>query len=112
MRLKGKKPKDKAYPREIKTIGDVIRKRRLDLELKQKDVAKIIGCDEMSVLNWEKAHTSPATNKISGIWRFLESDRKTRQKTVAGQFDLEWPCAVICRDLNETAPAGRIAAPL
>jgi hypothetical protein len=36
VRLNGKKPKDKAYPKEVQTIGDAIRKRRLDLGLKTK----------------------------------------------------------------------------
>jgi transcriptional regulator with XRE-family HTH domain len=71
VRLKGEKPKDKAYPIEIKTIGDAIRKRRLDLGLNQKDVAEIIGCDQMSVLNWEKGYNKPTTSKMSAIVRFL-----------------------------------------
>jgi transcriptional regulator with XRE-family HTH domain len=71
VRLEGKKPRDKAYPTEIKTIGDAIRKRRLDLGLNQKDVAKIIGCDQMSVLNWEKGYNKPTINKMSAIGRFL-----------------------------------------
>jgi DNA-binding transcriptional regulator YiaG len=71
VRLKGKKPKDKAYPKEVATIGDAIRKRRLDLGLKQKDVAGIIGFDETSVLNWEKGYNSPRSDKMAGIERFL-----------------------------------------
>lgn len=71
MRLTGEKPRDKAYPAEIKTFGDAIRKRRLDLGLHQKDVAKIIGCDQMSVLNWEKGYNKPTKNKMLGIRRFL-----------------------------------------
>jgi transcriptional regulator with XRE-family HTH domain len=71
VRLEGKKPKDKAYPREIKTIGDAIRKRRLDLGLLQRDVAKIVGCDKTSVVNWEKGYNSPRRTKIASIERFL-----------------------------------------
>jgi transcriptional regulator with XRE-family HTH domain len=71
VRLNGKKPKDKAYPREVKTIGDAIRKRRLDLGLLQRDVAKIVGCDETSVLNWEKGHTTPGATYIPGVLNFL-----------------------------------------
>lgn len=62
---------DRAYPKEVKTIGDAIRKRRLDLGLLQKDVAKIIGCDETSVLNWEKGYNSPRSDKMASIERFL-----------------------------------------
>ena len=71
MRLNGKKPKNKAYPKEVKTIGDAIRHRRLDLGLKQKDVAKIIGCDETSVLNWEKGYNSPRSDKMVSIEKIL-----------------------------------------
>jgi len=61
VRLNGKKPKDKAYPKKVTTIGDAIRKRRLELRLRQKDLAKIIGYDKTSVLNWEKGHTRPSS---------------------------------------------------
>jgi transcriptional regulator with XRE-family HTH domain len=74
VRLNGKRPKDKAYPKAVKTLGDAIRKCRLDLGLHQNEVAKIIGCDKTSVLNWEKGHNTPAKNKTSGIRRFLGVD--------------------------------------
>src|SRR4051794_38325012 len=38
---------------------------RLDLRLRQIDVAKVIGCDEMSVANWEKGHTTPRINHMA-----------------------------------------------
>lgn len=78
--LNAKTPKDKTHPREIEPVGDAIRTRRADLRLRQKDVANIIGCDETNALNWEKRHTSPATNKIFGIRSFLRPNAK-RQKT-------------------------------
>jgi len=43
-----------AYPKKVTTIRDAIRKRRLELGLRQKDLAKIIGYDKTGVLNWEK----------------------------------------------------------
>ena len=69
--LKGKKPRDKAYPKEVTTIGDAIRKRRLDLGLLQRDVAKIIECDKASVLNWEKGHTHPSANHMLQVVNFV-----------------------------------------
>lgn len=41
------------YPENPKNIGDKLRKRRMDLGLEQKDVAKIIGVTEPSIWNWE-----------------------------------------------------------
>ena len=61
VRLNRKKPKDMAYPKKVTTIGDAIRKRRLEFGLRQKDLAKIIGYDK-SVLNWEKGHKAATTN--------------------------------------------------
>jgi transcriptional regulator with XRE-family HTH domain len=49
----------------------MIRKRRLDLGLRQIDVAKMIDCDEMSIVNWEKGHTTPRVNHMAGVVRFL-----------------------------------------
>jgi DNA-binding XRE family transcriptional regulator len=71
LRLQSKKPKDRAYPKEIVSVGDAIRTRRLDLKLRQKDVAEMIGCDEMSVVNWEKNHTQPRINHMAGVVKFL-----------------------------------------
>jgi transcriptional regulator with XRE-family HTH domain len=75
VRLQGEKPKDKAYPKKVTTIGDAIRKRRLDLGLKQQDVARIIGCDQMSVLNWEKGHTQPSAKHMPQMMTFLARNR-------------------------------------
>ena len=51
--LKGQKPLPRAYPRELKSLGEHLRKRRLDLKLLQKEVAQKLGVDEASVWNWE-----------------------------------------------------------
>ena len=61
----------KGYPSDPKTIGETIRKRRLDLGLRQIDVAKILGCNEMTVVNWEKGYTNPRPDKIARIKKFL-----------------------------------------
>jgi transcriptional regulator with XRE-family HTH domain len=69
--LTGSRPKSSAYPPELKTIGDHIRKRRLDLGLFQKDVAKIVGVDETTVFNWEHADMIPRLTAIPKIIEFL-----------------------------------------
>ena len=59
------------YPEIPKTIGEAIRKRRLALGMRQRDAARIIGCNVMSVVNWEKGHTQPRVNHMAGIVNFL-----------------------------------------
>jgi len=60
----------KGYPVEPLTIGDHIRKRRLDLGLKQAEVARQIGVTESTVWNWEH-RTEPELRHMPKIIDFL-----------------------------------------
>jgi len=55
-------------------MGDHIRKRRLDLGLFQKDVAKSIGADICSLYNWERGRAEPKARFLPGIIAFLGYD--------------------------------------
>ena len=117
----------KGYPASPKTIGEMIRKRRLDLGLRQIDVAKIIGCDEMSMVNWEKGHSTPRVNHMAGVVGFLgfnplqEGDtlaqrlvnhRKalgTTQKDFARQIGVD-PSTLARWERGERVPTGQFAA--
>ncbi len=72
--INAKKPLPKAYPKGLVTLGDHMRKRRLDLKLTQKEVANVIGVDEMTIVNWELNHTEPLKKHISKIVHFLGYD--------------------------------------
>ena len=69
--LKAQKPLKKQYPKELKTIGDHIKKRRLDLDLLQKDVAELIGVQKDSICNWENNRSSPKIHFLPRINEFL-----------------------------------------
>lgn len=71
LRLKAEKPRPEAYPRALKTLGDHIRKRRLDLDLLQKEAAERIGVHTSTLMNWERGRTSPAVRQIPRIIAFL-----------------------------------------
>lgn len=60
-----------AYPKELRTLGNHLRKRRLDLGLLQRDAAAQLGADEGSVYNWEVNRTVPALRFIPRIVEFL-----------------------------------------
>ncbi len=64
-------PKKPGYPKTLVTIGDHIRKRRLDLGLFQRQAAAQIGVDEASIWNWEKGGVKPEIRHLPGIIRFL-----------------------------------------
>ncbi len=69
-----KKPISKAYPKRLITIGDHIRKRRLDLKLTQIQLAGLIGVDEMTIVNWELNYTKPLDKHVDKIIDFLGYD--------------------------------------
>ncbi|MGB3341430.1 MAG: helix-turn-helix transcriptional regulator [bacterium] len=56
-----------------KTIGEKIKKKRLDLDLYQKDVAQIIGVTTDTINLWENGRTKPHKENIQKIMRFLEN---------------------------------------
>jgi len=63
------------YPTNPETIGDHIRKRRIELGLLQREVAEIIGVTESSVWNWEhgvepEQHYNPKIIKFLGYIPF------------------------------------------
>ena len=47
------KIRNKAYPKQLSTIGDHIRKRRLDLKLFQRELAEMVGVHDVDVCKWE-----------------------------------------------------------
>lgn len=58
------------YPVELRSIGDQIRKRRLDLGLLQIEVAAQIGVTEDTVWNWEHG-TEPELIHVPAVLAFL-----------------------------------------
>ena len=81
------KPVPSTYPSEPVTIGDHIRKKRMDMKLLQKDVARIINVTEDCITLWEKNHSVPQIKYFPQIIKFLgycpvEFD----ETTLAGQI--------------------------
>ena len=69
--LKAKKPFPPGYPQILKTLGDHLRKRRLDLKLLQKEVAERIGVDKITIYYWENNRVKPSLTFIPKIIGFL-----------------------------------------
>jgi len=72
--LAAKKPLPEAYPKTLLTLGDHLRKRRLDLKLRQIDVAATLEVDEMTICNWEKGLTTPRLYLMPKIIDFMGYD--------------------------------------
>jgi DNA-binding XRE family transcriptional regulator len=72
--------KVKGYPANPKTIGEAIRKRRVDLDRRQIDAATLIGCHELTVVNWEKGQWTPHIKHLASMVRFLGYKCVTRSR--------------------------------
>ncbi|MEL7534795.1 MAG: helix-turn-helix transcriptional regulator [Bacteroidota bacterium] len=72
--LKIKKPLHWAYPKQLKTVGDHLRKVRLDRGLWQVHVAQKIGVTENSIMKWENNISKPKIMHWPDIVRFLGYD--------------------------------------
>ena len=73
MRLKAKRT-DPRLPKELKTLGDHIRKKRVELGLLQREVADLLGADPQSVNGWERNYREPALRRLPAIAVFLGYD--------------------------------------
>jgi transcriptional regulator with XRE-family HTH domain len=52
-------------------LGERIKKWRLEQGLIQKELAKLIGVDEMTVVNWEKGRTKPIKQNLEKLEKIL-----------------------------------------
>ena len=71
LKRKTQKPLSVAYPKTLTTIGDHLRKRRLNLGLFQRQVGELLGVDETTINNWEIHGTQPGIRFIPRIIVFL-----------------------------------------
>ena len=53
------------------TIGDKIRKHRMNLHLYQKDVARFVGVSTCTIMYWETNRFKPYKSRMPVIQKFL-----------------------------------------
>ncbi len=63
---------DPSYPREPKTLGERIRKTRMDKGLMIKELAEIIGVTEDTVINWELRGIKPRGKSLERVRKLFE----------------------------------------
>jgi transcriptional regulator with XRE-family HTH domain len=71
IQLKGKKPTNPAYPSELNTLGDHLRKVRLDRGLSQPYVAVVLKVSTDMVTCWELNRNQPTAKFAKAIIAFL-----------------------------------------
>jgi len=70
------------YDFEPISVGDHIRRKRLQLGLLQKEAARQLGVNSWTVLNWEKGQTEPPVFAMPAIFQFLGYDPHPEPKTL------------------------------
>ena len=63
------------YPLKPKTLGERIKKERMDMGFFQRDVARMIGVSTDTITLWEKGRTKPSKNNLERIMQFLDMQK-------------------------------------
>ncbi len=69
--FRASKYKPDGYPTALLTIGDHLKKQRLDLRLSQAKVAHLLGLNENTIAQWELNHKIPMISFLPKIISFL-----------------------------------------
>jgi DNA-binding transcriptional regulator YiaG len=72
--LQAKKPLPHDYPEALKTLGDHIKKKRLDLKLSKKELGRRLGAGDTTIYLWEENQAKPVIAHVSKIIQFLGYD--------------------------------------
>ena len=80
IRLKALKPKE--TDSEPQTLGQHLRKRRLEMRLTQAQAAERMGVNPWTILNWERGHTVPSFEATARILRWLGYDPCPAPQTI------------------------------
>lgn len=86
LKLEASKPLPNKYPREIRSLGNLIRAARLGKGLLQKEVANIIGVDTCTIENWELGRSIPRQRSITEIKRFVSDLECAKSVLEIGQI--------------------------
>ena len=84
--LRAARPKPSKYPKQINTLGEHIRARRLDLKLLQEQVAAQIGVRKQTITNWERNASSPEIQYVPAILNFLGYNPLPEAHTLIERF--------------------------
>ena len=96
--MRGQIPPSAAYPRELVTLGDHIRARRLDRGLGQRDVARLIGVSTSTINGWETVGREPEVRYLPAIIAFLGYNPEPEPTSFrCGSHSVAWMIGVMAR---------------
>jgi transcriptional regulator with XRE-family HTH domain len=77
----------KAMAQPTAPEAEVVQKRRRELGLLQREVAKQIGIAEETFANWEKDRTTPVASQFRPVVEFLGFDPSPPPRSLAGRLE-------------------------
>lgn len=69
--LRGPSPFPRGYVEFPTTLGEHIRKRRIDLGISQAALADRIGVGQWTLLNWDQDRNAQTVRHLPALWDFL-----------------------------------------
>ena len=72
------------YPDFLRTLGDYIKTRRLDLKLTKRQLSLRFNVDNVTIYLWEKNRVEPSLAQIPKIIKFLGRDPFEKEKDNLG----------------------------
>ena len=63
------------YPRSPKTFGQELRKKRMDLGLQIKELARLVHVTSDTIINWELRNVKPSGKNLRMVKKFLKLER-------------------------------------
>jgi DNA-binding transcriptional regulator YiaG len=63
---------DPTYPGNPKTFGQELRKKRMDLGLQIKDLARLVNVTSDTIITWELRNVKPGKRNSRRVKKFLE----------------------------------------
>jgi transcriptional regulator with XRE-family HTH domain len=104
--LKALKPKESDF--EPETMGEHVKKRRLELGLTQNRAAERLGVNSWTILNWERGHTEPPTESMPAITWFLGYDpypepKNIPERLLAKRREMGWSIKEAARQVGVDA---------
>jgi transcriptional regulator with XRE-family HTH domain len=74
------------YPANPRTVGEHLKKVRLDRGIRQKEVARMLGCRPATLGTWEEGRVAPDVRFWPAILRFLGYDPRPEPAAFGGQI--------------------------
>jgi len=86
LKLTSIKTKPRIYPKTLKTLGDRIRAHRLDLGLRQRDLASQIGVTKGTIQLWELNHVEPHLSQLPNVTQFIGPGAEPPAQTLGAKL--------------------------